>query len=561
MMKNQLRGLLRTQAALIIPLILLQFLASAVLSVASPYLLTFIAAQDENSRLFILFFVLAFLAAAGCGWASGRLRFYLEKRLLFGCEDYWIDNLIQHYGKAYTLEGVQSKFRSTLPELVQNVSSFLVQVPAAACTFVLISVFLLRMDPVSYGVSLGLSILFCFLAAHKGNKVSDITSQRENDRSLVRGHLFEQIENTEIVKLLNGQTLKEDFGRLTAKYLHDTVQYNRISSRSALIEQYAPVLQILLITGISFLFSLSRSYAVLFLTLPYLCAMILRIPGYRNRYYEMKGQLESIEASLLEGGPAPSLETPDRITRITAEDLTFSYTENGPLSVDHVSFTYHTPGILVLAGASGSGKSTLLRLLSRTAEGNGRSSGTEGKIYYNEADLSQLDTQSLYSKVFYQKQTPYLFQGTIRDNLTLGLPVEESRLQAALELLKLDKPISQGEKGLDTPLQDTNFSSGEKQKLIAARILFRDWDVLLCDEATSAMDTASEKQFLEALSRLAHQEGRLVVMAGHRDQVLRMSDHILFLQNGKLEAQGSYETLCQTCLAFQTMIARTKDEN
>jgi len=222
---------------------------------------------------------------------------------------------------------------------------------------------------------------------------------------------------------------------------------------------------------------------------------------------------------------------------IRFEKVTFRYPTRPTPALDQVSFTLAARSSTAVVGATGSGKSTIVRLLLRFYEPN------SGEIYFGEKRLAELDKESLRSHIGVVHQEIYLFQGTVRDNLTLGQSrFSESYLISQCERAQLWDFIKH-RGGLDMMVQEggANFSLGERQLLSFARVLVFDTPVLILDEATSSIDRLLEKRLMEAIRETL--VGRTSIVIAHRLSTIKRCDKVIVLEKAKLVESGTYDGL------------------
>lgn len=179
-----------------------------------------------------------------------------------------------------------------------------------------------------------------------------------------------------------------------------------------------------------------------------------------------------------------------------------------------------------IIGESGSGKTTLLRLLNKMI------SPSEGEIFYNSIQLSKIDSVKHRRNVVMLSQSPVIFEGSIKDNLQIGLKFSEKpladdeELVSAMEIAQLDKPLE---------FNAEQLSGGEKQRLALARILLLDPDVLLLDEPSSALDENTADLITRALVEYSKENNKTLIMVTHSMSIAKnYSDKLFKLYQGKL---------------------------
>ena len=222
---------------------------------------------------------------------------------------------------------------------------------------------------------------------------------------------------------------------------------------------------------------------------------------------------------------------------ITFKDVRFGYSENETI-LKGLNFTAEGGKTTALVGPSGAGKSTVISLIPRFYD------PAEGEILIDGQDIAHVTKQSLRNAIAYVSQQPYLFEGTIRDNIRYGRPdatdaeIEEAARHAYAHDFILAQPL-----GYETPVGENGvtLSGGQRQRLSIARALVRNAPILLLDEATSALDTESEQAVQKALDEAM--SGRTVVVIAHRLSTVVRADKIIVMQDGAVVEEGSHTAL------------------
>jgi ABC-type multidrug transport system fused ATPase/permease subunit len=208
----------------------------------------------------------------------------------------------------------------------------------------------------------------------------------------------------------------------------------------------------------------------------------------------------------------PQKEFKQRLTDIPTielRDVTFGYGAHGEQVVlDHQNFTFCAGGKYAIVGQSGCGKSTLTKILL------GLLPGYTGEVRYGGCEQRQADLKSLYEQVAYVDQQVYLFQDTVRFNITLGQTYTEEQIWAVLRKCRLEDYVRSLPQGLDTVLAENgkNLSGGQRQRIALARGLIREVQYLILDEGTSALDADNARRIEDGL--LA-EEGLGVIFITH----------------------------------------------
>jgi ABC-type multidrug transport system fused ATPase/permease subunit len=222
---------------------------------------------------------------------------------------------------------------------------------------------------------------------------------------------------------------------------------------------------------------------------------------------------------------------------VVFENVSFDYGEDKP-ALRNVSLHARPGEMIALVGPTGAGKSTLVNLLPAFYE------PTSGRILIDGQDLREIALESLRAHISVVTQEPFLFNGTIRENILYGrLDATEAELRAASEAANCHEFISRLPQGYDTRVGERGIklSVGEKQRVSIARALLKNAPILILDEATASVDTATERLIQEALERLLANRTSFVI--AHRLSTIRRADQILVLRQGRIVERGTHEAL------------------
>ena len=227
----------------------------------------------------------------------------------------------------------------------------------------------------------------------------------------------------------------------------------------------------------------------------------------------------------------------DQITEVKFDRVSFSYVENEPV-LKEISFAINAGETIAVVGPTGAGKTSLINLLPRFYDPG------EGSVRINGHDLKELDTASFRSKIALVMQDPFLFSGTIRENIFNGAQtVSEDSVRQVIEAANCQDFIARLPDGLDTVLSEggASISSGERQLISIARAFARDPQLILFDEATSYIDSQTELQIQQAVASLMANRTSLVV--AHRLSTVKSADRIIVLNRGRIIESGSHAEL------------------
>lgn len=245
----------------------------------------------------------------------------------------------------------------------------------------------------------------------------------------------------------------------------------------------------------------------------------------------------------------PNKSDPGKLKgQMIVDHVTFRYREDGPLTLDQVSIQADPGEFVAIVGPSGSGKSTLLRLLL------GFDAPIDGTIYYDGQDLAGLEITAIRRQLGVVLQNSRMNAGTIFENISANALISVTEAWAAAEMAGLADDIRALPMGMHTFISEggTNFSGGQRQRLMIARALALKPKILLFDEATSALDNRTQAIVTASLDSL----GVTRIVIAHRLSTIRNADRIYVMQAGRIIQQGSYDQLAKEAGLFAQLVAR-----
>ncbi len=228
---------------------------------------------------------------------------------------------------------------------------------------------------------------------------------------------------------------------------------------------------------------------------------------------------------------------PDRISRIEFRDVGFSYVPNQPV-LDHFNLTVEAGQSVALVGPTGGGKSTIVSLLCRFYE------PTTGSILLDGIDYRRRSLHWLQSNLGIVLQQPHLFRGAIRENIRYGrLTATDAEVERAARIVNAHEFITATPLGYDAPVGEggNRLSTGQKQLISLARAMIANPRIFVMDEATSSIDTQTERAIQSAVERVL--EDRISFVIAHRLSTIRSADRILVIDGGRIVEDGSHHNL------------------
>lgn len=227
----------------------------------------------------------------------------------------------------------------------------------------------------------------------------------------------------------------------------------------------------------------------------------------------------------------------EKIKKIVFDKVNFEYIKDETVLKD-ISFQLNSGNSMALVGSTGSGKTTVINLLARFYD------PISGKILLNDKEINEYNIKDLRGKMALVMQDPFIFSGTIRNNIIHGNPdMSDEELEKVLVASNCKSLIEKLPRGIDTELSEggSSISSGERQLISIARAFASNPELIILDEATSYIDSESELQIQEALNNLI--ENRTSIIIAHRLSTARGADNILVLKSGAVAESGTHEEL------------------
>jgi len=241
------------------------------------------------------------------------------------------------------------------------------------------------------------------------------------------------------------------------------------------------------------------------------------------------------------------------VGNVEFQNVAFGYVDEKTVLHD-VSLKINAGQTIAIVGQTGSGKTTLTKLMNRTYDID------SGHVLVDNHDVRDWNLASLRSQISIIEQEIFLFSRSVADNIRFGKPyATQAEVEEAAKNAQAHDFIMQFPQGYDTVIgqRGVTLSGGQRQRLAIARAFLTDPRILILDDSTSAIDSATEDRIQQAIWRIA--EGRTTILITHRLSQIRWADHILVLKNGRVVAQGDHDTLLAGSEPYQRIFAQYED--
>ena len=243
-------------------------------------------------------------------------------------------------------------------------------------------------------------------------------------------------------------------------------------------------------------------------------------------------------------------ETPSEIPSVEFKHVTFSYGEKSEAIIEDISFVAKSGQTTAFIGSTGSGKSTLINLVPRFFD------ATEGEVLINNLNIKEYTENALMDKIGYVPQKGYLFTGTVRSNILYGVEnLKKSELDArmrhAAKIAQAEEFVTKLKDRYDAPISQggTNISGGQRQRLAIARALAKQPEILIFDDAFSALDMKTDKKLREDLK--SEIQDTVVLIVAQRISTIKEAEQIIVLDQGKMVGKGTHLELLKKCKVYQ----------
>jgi ABC-type multidrug transport system fused ATPase/permease subunit len=444
---------------------------------------------------------------------------------------------------------IMSRAQNDISVLQQLLSSGLLSIIASSLTVIGIFVSLLLLNlKLAIVASLSIPVMAGILAVWQHYAQRSFRHTRAAI-SLVNASLQENVSGVRIIQSLTREGVnRARFGAVNRRNFEANLEAGRVSAIITPIVELVNALAVglAIIVGGNLVLSGEIKVGVLVGVAVYINRLFEPIKQITQQYSTLQRSTVAAERVFqLLDEPATIENRPDATTlpeiegRIAFEHVSFHYLPDVPV-LDDLELVAEPGQTVALVGQTGAGKSTIISLLERFYDVTG------GRITVDGHDIRDVTLSSLRGQMGIVLQEPYLFSGTIAENIRMGKDdATDEDVRIAAETVGAHELIMRLEHGYDTPVQERggNLSVGQRQLVSFARALLRQPRILLLDEATANIDTRTEARLQKALGVLL--KGRTAFVIAHRLATVRNADKIVVIHHGRIVEQGTHEQLLQ----------------
>ncbi len=465
-------------------------------------------------------------------------------------------------GPVFTKNIESGKLSAIVNEGVEKLdayySSYLPQFFLANIIPVLILIFVFPIDLLSGFVFLVTGPVIPFFMILIGKQAESLSKKQWKTLSYLSSHFFDVIQGLTTLKLF-GQSKNQikKISEISDEFRKATLGVLKIAFLSALVLEVLSTISIAIVSvevGLRLLYGKIEFYDAFFVLLLapefYLPMRLLGSSFHAgiDGVTASKSIFEILDAKNVAKISGARVEKSSVPFAIEFREVAFEYRSNTQV-LKNISFKIEAGEKIALVGKSGAGKSTLLNLLLKFIE------PTRGEILAKGGKLSEISRESWLRNVTYLSQHPYLFHGSVRENLLLAKPnANDSELFAALEFANIENFVRSLPQGLDTPTGERGaaLSGGQVQRIALARAYLKNAPILLLDEPTANLDPEIEEEISAKIFELM--KNKTVITIAHRLKTIENSDKIVVLQNGEIAELGTHEELLQKGGVYATLL-------
>lgn len=431
------------------------------------------------------------------------------------------------------------------------VTSILI-LPVDIVLIIIVSILLAVKSLSMLGLVLGMCMAYVLVVLLYKRKYSVHNAKQMIEQAKVTNHLVDSLEGIETIKLYCQEENQYMEGRMIFnKWQTDIVKIGNIENNQAALKAIVSGVGEIIIICVGVLEVLHGRITVgelitYNILISYILSPIKDIINIQPKFHAAKVAMERIMTIMQSEIEVEEGEKPEKLLQIEMKNIQFAF-EKGRTILNNINIKVNKGEKIAIVGDSGSGKTTLAKLFVKLYEPQ------IGEIRFNSTEISQINSTYLRKNIVYVSQEDFVFSASIKENLTLGdKQISVERMLDVAKLMGVDEFVQNMPRGYDSVLEErgANLSKGQKQKIALARALLREPQLLIIDEATSNMDTVSEKKVMNVLKM---QRELTLIIITHRFENIIDSDNIYVMNKGQIIANGSHKKLLLDCFIYKEL--------
>ncbi|WP_226376914.1 thiol reductant ABC exporter subunit CydD [Oceanobacillus halotolerans] len=566
----QLKDLVIRQKRLLYPLILFALLTGLAIVMQAYYMVAIVDhvfLQQESFQAIIPLLIgllVVLLLRAVFHFVNGKMGIQLASQ----AKQHIRESLIRHYTKnpiQAALQGQSGQRVSLVMDVVDELDSyFKTYIPQVIQTSIipLIILIVAFTQHIYTGIIILITApfipLFMFLI---GKKTNDKSVEKMDEMASFSGQFLDTLQGIMTLRLFGRSKQQEkSIEKASNGFKEATMDVLKVAFTNSLMLELISMLSMGLIAlevAIRLIIFQDISFFTAFFMLVLAPEFYTALKELGNAFHAGRGSMgaaEKIQAELELSDEAVSwgnrqLDTAVQPPKLSLQNVSFQYQEGG-FALQQIRADILPYQQVAIVGKSGSGKTTLLQVLA------GVVTPMEGDYFINDRPRSIYQEADWFDAISYISQDPYLFSGTIEENISIGTTRKASRheVQRAAEKAGIMRFVVSLDQGLDTTIGEggRGLSGGEKQRIALARAFLKQPSVVLFDEPTTGLDLETERILQVSIAELA-KEATMITVA-HRLHTIQQADQIMFLEDGKLLAVGTHSELLKQVGAYHKMV-------
>lgn len=525
------------------------FILASVVQIASIFLsklvLVFISRNMISSILLInisnlhknlLYFSIIILILLLLGFINSFFMFSIKRKSHNFFEDKLLNTIFNYddWQIKYSGNEIYPQIRNDIPNLINTYTGIIYGFINIIFSIIFAAISAISINWKVYIICLLIIIITIILLYRNLNKISKLEKQIGALKNKTHTHLSELIQNAEIVPFLNDDLMYKLYKDDTEKLISEVNNRGKIDAKINILKKITTVGLFIVICflNIAIFKDQAESHEIIanILALSTLIAIttssFLSIIDWLGSVKTLKGIVGRLDLLFNRKKYDDSgIELKNGVFEIKIEKLRFKYEDNEVLK--NVNCVLEKDNVYYLKGISGQGKSTLLKIISKLIN------SYDGDVYVNKINMSTIRRTSYWEKIAYVDQNPHIINNTLLYNISLTeSDIDNDLVETAVKYSTLYECMHRFEQGLETVITSDSISSGERQKICLARAIYKNASVIILDEATSAMDPASQKNIYDNLCELS--KGKICIFVNHDNKLTIENDKIKLLDMGEI---------------------------